>query len=109
MEINVNVFHHLADVGKDDRILVLLEKIMSAISDFADKMKVHQDHVDAAVEGISGDLSGLKAQIAALQASAGTITPADQKLLDDIEARTAAIHAKVDALDALTPPVVPTP
>ncbi len=81
-----------------------LEKIMSAISDFADKMKVHNDHVDIAVAGLQGDVKNLSDQIAALQASAGQVTPEDQALLDGIEARTAAIHDKLDALDALTPP-----
>ncbi len=85
-----------------------VRKIMSAISDFADKMKVHNDHVDVAVAGLQGDVKNLSDQIAALQASQGQITPEDQLLLDGIEARTAAIHDKLDALDALTPPV-PTP
>ncbi len=98
----------------NDEILSLLwqiknqgEAIMSAISDFADKMKVHNDHVDVAITGLQGDVKNLSDQIAALQASAGQITPEDQLLLDGIEARTAAIHDKLDALDALTPPVAP--
>lgn len=84
-----------------------LEKVMSAISDFADKMKVHNDHVDIAISGLQGDVAELNRQIAALQASQGQITPADQALLDEIEARAATIHDKLDALDALTPPAVP--
>ena len=59
--------------------------------------------VDLAVEGIQGDLKNLQDQIAALQNSAGQITPADQALLDGIEAKAAAIHDKLDALDAMTP------
>ena len=80
---------------------------MSAISDFADKMKVHNDKVDAAVTGLQGDVKNLTDQIAALQASAGQITPADQALLDGIEAKAADVATKLDALDALTPPVAP--
>ncbi len=99
------IFHYL-------KLLFLVpytvRKIMSAISDFADKMKVHNDHVDIAVAGLQSDVKNLSDQIAALQASAGKVTPEDQALLDGIEARTSAIHEKLDALDALTPPV-PTP
>ncbi len=87
--------------------LFTMEKIMSAISDFADKMKAHNDKVDAAVSGISGDLDNLKAQITALQNSQGQITPADQALLDGIEAKAGSIADKVSALDDLTPPPVP--
>jgi len=82
---------------------------MSAISDFSDKMKVHHDKQDAAIAGIIGDVQVLNDKIAALQASAGTVTPEDQALLNDIEARGAAISTKVEALDALTPPTAPTP
>jgi predicted nucleic acid-binding Zn-ribbon protein len=97
----------LSSVAWQKEISHKMEKIMSAISDFADKMKAHNDKVDAAVSGISGDLDNLKAQITALQNSAGQITPADQALLDGIEAKAAAVADKVSALDALTPPVVP--
>ncbi len=90
-----------------DTIIKFLEKIMSAISDFADKMKVHNDKVDAAITGLQGDVKNLTDQIAALQASQGQITPADQALLDGIESKASDISDKLDALDALTPPVVP--
>lgn len=77
------------------------------VKDFADKMKAHNDKVDAAVDGISGDLDSLKSQIAALQASQGQITPEDQALLDDIEAKAGSIADKVTSLDNLTPPPPP--
>lgn len=88
-------------------VIAQQEKIVSAISDFADKMKVHNDKVDAAIDGLQGDVKSLKDQITELQNSAGQITPSDQALLDGIEAKAAGVADKLDALDALTPPVVP--
>lgn len=81
---------------------------MSAVSDFAAKMKSHNDKVDIAVAGLQGDIGTLKDQIAKLQASAGTISAEDQATLDAIEANAGAVSDKLDALDSLTPPVPPT-
>ena len=72
-------------------------------------MKAFLDRQDTAVSDLQGDVKSLNDQIAALQASQGTITASDQALLDGIQARGSAISDKLDALDALTPPVVPTP
>jgi hypothetical protein len=84
------------------------EIIMSAISEFAGKQTVFQDRMDTAVTDLQGDVKNLRDQIAALQASSGAITPADQALLDSVQARAGIIADKLDALDLLTPPVVPT-
>jgi prefoldin subunit 5 len=89
------------------KILKNQEKIMSAISDFGDKMKVHNAKVEAAITGLQGDIKNLSDQIAVLQASSGTISAEDQATLDTIETQAGAIADKLDALDALTPPVVP--
>jgi peptidoglycan hydrolase CwlO-like protein len=83
------------------------KKQMSAISDFADKLKVHTDKADAAIAGLVEDNATLNATIAALQASQGTLTAEDQALLDTIESIAAGQAAKLEALDALTPPPVP--
>lgn len=80
---------------------------MTAISDFAAKMTAFTDRQDAAVADLQGDVKSLEDQIAALQATAGAITPEDQALLDVIQARASTVADKLDALDALTPPVVP--
>jgi hypothetical protein len=84
-----------------------LERIMSAISDFAAKMTAFTDRQDKAVADLQGDVKSLQDQIAALQASPGTITPEDQALLDGIQAHASTVADKLDALDALTPPAVP--
>jgi hypothetical protein len=85
------------------------ERIMSAISDFAAAQTAFQDQIDAAVTGLTADVAALNDEIVKLQTTAGQITAEDQALLDGIEARTSAIAAKLDALDAMTPPVVPDP
>src|SRR4029077_2266147 len=80
-------------------------QIMSAISDFATKMDAFNTRIDAAIADLQGDVKNLEDQIAALQNSPGTITPEDQALLDGITTRASAVADKLDALDALTPPV----
>lgn len=82
---------------------------MSAISEFAAKQNAFNDQIDTAITDLQGDVKNLADQIAALQNSPGTITPEDQALLDGITARTQAVVDKLNALDALTPPVVPPP
>jgi hypothetical protein len=101
---NANVYHHnidLLDIRKT------LEKIMSAISDFAAKVTAHQDAEDAAIAGLTADIKALNDEITTLQNSQGGISPADQASLDSIEARGQVIADKLAALDALTPPVAP--
>jgi hypothetical protein len=93
-------------VTKQD-LFSLGDKIMSAISDFATAQNAFNDQIDTAVTGLTGDVKNLNDQIAALQASNGAITPADQALLDGIQARAKTVADKLTALDALTPPVVP--
>ncbi len=93
-----------------------LEKIMSAISDYAAKQAEFNASLDADIDaigvgmdGIAGDIKGLNDKIAELVTS-----PGDQALLDDLVARGAALKVKsdalkdrVEALDAQTPPVAP--
>jgi hypothetical protein len=102
--LNANLYHHNVDLLEVHKTL---EKIMSAISDFAAKVTAHQDAEDAAIAGLTADVQNLNDQITALQNSQGGITPADQALLDGIESRGQVIADKLAALDALTPPVAP--
>jgi len=80
---------------------------MSAISDFATKQNAFNDRQDTAIAALQADVTNLNEQIAALQATAGTITAEDQALLDGIQARGSAISDKLEALDAQTPPKPP--
>ena len=80
---------------------------MSAISEFAAKQAAHNAAIDAGLDGIAGDVQGLKDLIAQLQTSPGTISAEDQATLDALEAKAAATADKVAALDAATPPIAP--
>ncbi len=82
-------------------------EIMSKISEFADKQNAHNDKIDAAISGLTGDIQALNDLIKQLQESNGEITPEDQALLDALDARGQAIETKLEALDALNPPPVP--
>lgn len=80
---------------------------MSKISEFATKQSAFNDRIDGAVTGLAADVEALNAEIAKLQGSAGEVTPEDQASLDALQARGETIAAKVEALDAMTPPKVP--
>lgn len=77
------------------------------IAEFAAKVQAFQDTQDTAIAGITADVQGLNDKIAALQASAGQITPEDQATLNAIQAHGQAISDKLTALDAQTPPAAP--
>jgi len=83
------------------------KRLMSKISEFAAKQKEYNDRIDTAVSGLTGDIQVLNDRITELQNSTGAITPEDQALLDDLQARGATIATKLEALDALTPPTLP--
>jgi hypothetical protein len=84
-----------------------LDKIMSAISDFAAKQTDHNAKMDTAIQGLSGDIQSLKDLIAQLQNSPGQITPEDQATLDALEKQAGTTADKLQALDDLTPPTPP--
>lgn len=113
MHFSIDVIVHLNVKGMDHihdllhQLLTQGEKTMTAISDFAAKQTVHNDRMDTAIAGLSADVAGLKDLIAQLQASPGPITAEDQALLDAMDARAEVISAKLEALDGMTPPVVP--
>jgi uncharacterized protein YoxC len=101
-------------IRETERVLQAIEHlshqihhIMSAISDFSTKLNAFFDRQDKAVADLQGDVDNLTKQIAALQATSGAITPEDQALLDGIQARASSVSDKLDAIDALTPPVTP--
>jgi hypothetical protein len=86
----------LIDIIEDVRLLrEEVKNIMSAISDFADK-------VDANFAKIQSGITALDAEIQAFQNSPGTLSPDDQARLDSIVAKSSAL---ADAANApVTPP-----
>lgn len=82
---------------------------MSAISDFGDAVNSRFDELGAAVDGVAADVVFLKDEIKKLQENPGPITPADQAILDGVQARVGSLAEKVKALDEATenPPVAP--
>jgi methyl-accepting chemotaxis protein len=104
LERLLEVLPHLAT--KHD-LYHIHQTIMSAISDFAARQAAFNDRIDQAVTGLQGDVKTLQDTIDKLQNTAGQITPEDQALLDQIDARADAVATKLEALDALTPPAPP--
>lgn len=86
-------------------------RVMSAISDFGAVVDTAFASISASVDGIAADVAFLKAKIEELQNNPGPISPADQAVLDAIQAKAAELTTKVQVLDAATeqPPTPPPP
>lgn len=78
-----------------------------AIKAFAEKQTAFNTRHNAGLTDLEGDIKALNDKIIELQNTQGSITPEDQALLDDIQAKSEANVTKVEALAAQTPPVVP--
>jgi len=96
---DINIHHDL------HKLIKIGEQIMTAIADFAAAQNAFNDRMDVAIADLQADIQNLNDQIAALIANA--ITPEDQAALDTLKVRAQAMADKLDALDALTPPVPP--
>lgn len=77
------------------------------IQTYATAQAAVNKRVADATAGLTGDIEGLNALIKTLQDSQGTISPEDQTTLDQLQAAGEAMATKIEALDAITPPVVP--
>ena len=75
---------------------------MSAIKEFSEKVTTAFDEIGASVDGVAADVTALKAKIDELQNSPGSITPEDQALLDQIQAKATDVANKVKSLDDAT-------
>lgn len=82
---------------------------MSALSDYVGRVNTAFDKIDTAVTGVADDVAFLKKTIEEMQNNPGPISPADQALLDALEARVATVADKLTALDLQTDPPVPPP
>ncbi len=81
---------------------------MNEVSDFIQSMKDVQARQAAALEGVRADVTGLKHSIDRLL-ERPSISPADVQALQEIRANAEAAVAKLEGLDAETPPVVEEP
>lgn len=100
-----------------------MAEVPKTYADFLKLLDEHQkknaqdlDVAIAAMAGLVGDFSKLKKTIADLQASQGSVTAEDQKLIDTAEGQAGAFDTKLtafaDALKALDeqePPEAPPP
>lgn len=83
------------------------ENIMSVISDFVAQQNAYNDQMDAAIAGLTEDVKGLAAHVAALQNTPTPLSADDVGLLSALATRTKGIADKLAALDAVTAPVAP--
>lgn len=88
-------------------LFTLGERTMSAITDFVAKQKIFNDRMDSAITGVTEDVQFLNDKIQQIQTSTGTLSPEDQQSLNEMQARTEAAVARLEALNALTPPTPP--
>jgi hypothetical protein len=86
-----------------DKIDQVARQIMSDISDASDAVHEAFDRVHTGLTGIAGDITDLKAQIAALPLT----TPEDKAKLDAVVLRAQEIATRVTDLDAETPSTGP--
>jgi len=100
----------------EHRIMSKLSDYLAAQTAFNTRQGAAVDSLVTSVSGLTGDVKNLNAQIAALQASQGTVSPEDQATIDSLQAAGTALADRLDgvsaalaALDAQTPPVVPPP
>ena len=83
-------------------------KILAAIAAFATAQNAHNAAIETAIDNVAGDIGVLNAEITKLKEEVGDdLSPEAQAILDGLLAKSATIVANVQALDALTPPVVP--
>jgi hypothetical protein len=116
LKIDVHLYIH----ADEDRILSELHGLTHLINRRFNDMATTLDNfiaaqtdyntaLDTALTDIAGDIQNLNDQIAVLVAAGGSLTPAQQAAVDALVASGSALQAKADAINALTPPAVPTP
>jgi hypothetical protein len=130
MNLRMDVYHHFDSPPEDDKKLnailkqlhylaiqqeLLMSKLDQSIADLTAVNDVNAANIAIltdAVNGVSGDIANLNAQIAALQAALPGITPEQQAALDAVVAAQQALSvnlagqiANLVVVDAQTPPV----
>lgn len=86
------------------------ETLMSAIQDFAVKQQAYNERMNAAVEGIRGDLDNLNEQIKKLQDAAAQnseMSDEDKEALNRLEMSSQELADKLEQIDQLNAPALP--
>lgn len=78
------------------------------IAEFAAAQTQYNTDISTSIDNVVADVGRLNAKIEELQNTPPVLDPEDQKLLDDIQAEGLALSKRLQALDELTPPEVPT-
>ena len=89
-------------------VLKEIGKLMSQITDYANRVGEYANTLDAALENITGDIDFLKKKIEEIQNSPGVLSPEDQAALDAADARLKTLSDKAAALAEVVPPPAPT-
>lgn len=86
-----------------------LKTMAGEIKKFADEVNARFDEIGTAVDGVVDDVAYLKQKIDELQNNPGPISPEDQAILNDLQARVNVTADKLKALDSATerPPTPP--
>lgn len=71
--------------------------------------QAHNTRNEASIRGLSGDISGMAAKLKAFEEIVTELTPEEQAAFDALSTASAAVSTGFEGLDALTPPVAPTP
>lgn len=90
--------HHFKSMG---------EKLMSIISDFAATQDAINAQLDSSLPNILNAIQQMLALIANLQNNA--ISPADQNLLNQLQAHNQNVSNQLNAINGLIPPAAPAP
>jgi len=82
---------------------------MPELTAYVAKQRDYNTRTNAAIDGIVADIQALNDKIQELQNTPPVLDPADQALLDEIDAMGSALATKAEALDAQSPPPPPAP
>ena len=89
-------------------VLTEIGKVMSQITDYANRVNEYAATTEAAIADLAGDIDFLKKKIEEIQNNPGTLTPEDQAALDAMEARVKTASENATAAANVVPPTAPT-
>lgn len=81
---------------------------MATFDQYVIDQREHNQATSDALNDLAGDVEGLSDLVASLKAAQGTLTDAQQAVLDELDAAGKDIADKATALANVTPPVPPT-